>query len=81
MFNPNQAFVLVQKLKLGFTLGVKTKIVQIFSICPKLLINTELYGLVLTLSVEERILSNLGIQFATLGSNVPTFINILTSMF
>jgi hypothetical protein len=40
----------VQKLKLApraFTLGVKTEIEKIFSICPKLLINAELYGLVL----------------------------------
>jgi hypothetical protein len=26
MFNPNQAFVLVQKLKSGFTLGVKVDV-------------------------------------------------------
>jgi hypothetical protein len=40
----------VQKLKLapkGFTLGVKDEIEKNFSICPKLLINAELYGLVL----------------------------------
>jgi hypothetical protein len=30
---------------------------------------------------EKRIPSNLGGQFATLGANVPAFINILTSMF
>jgi hypothetical protein len=30
---------------------------------------------------EIRIPSNLGSQFATLGVNVPAFINILTSMF
>ncbi len=50
MFNPNQAFLLVQKLKSapkGFTLGVKAEIEKIFSICPKLLINAELLGLVL----------------------------------
>jgi hypothetical protein len=50
MFNSNQAFLLVQKLKLapkGFTLGVKAKIENIFSMCPKLLINAELYSLVL----------------------------------
>jgi hypothetical protein len=81
MFNPNQAFVLVQKLKSGFNLGVKAKIEQIFSICPKLLINVKLYGLVLNPSVEERILLNLGSQFATLGTNVLAFINTLTSMF
>jgi hypothetical protein len=45
MFNPNQAFLLVQKLKPapnGFTLGVKAELEKIFSICPKLLINAEL---------------------------------------
>jgi len=50
MFNPDQAFLLVQKLKSApraFTLGVETEIEKIFSICPKLLINAELYGLVL----------------------------------
>jgi len=31
----------------GFTLGVKAEILKIFSICPNLLINAELYGLVL----------------------------------
>jgi hypothetical protein len=44
MFNPNQAFLLVQKFEIGptgfFTLGVLEKI---FSICPMLLINAELY--------------------------------------
>jgi len=50
MFNPNQAFLLVKKLKSapkGFTLGVKSELEKIVSICPKLLINAELYGLVL----------------------------------
>ncbi len=45
MFNSNQAFVLVQKLKLapkGFILGVKAEIEKNNSICPKLLINAEL---------------------------------------
>jgi hypothetical protein len=45
MFNPNQAFLLVKKLKSApkcFTLGVKAEIEKIFSICPKLLINAEL---------------------------------------
>jgi hypothetical protein len=31
----------------GFTLGVKAEIEKIFSICPKLLINAEPYGLLL----------------------------------
>jgi hypothetical protein len=48
MFNSNQTFLLVQKLKStpkGFTL--KIEIEKIFSICPKLLINAKLYGLIL----------------------------------
>jgi hypothetical protein len=50
MFIPNQAFLLMQKLELppkGHTIGVKAEIEKIFSICPELLINAELYGLVL----------------------------------
>jgi hypothetical protein len=50
MFNPNPAFLMVQKLKSApwvFTLGVKGDIEKNFSICPKLLINFEHYGLVL----------------------------------
>jgi len=43
--------------------------------------NAELYGVVLTPRLKRRIPSNLGGQFATLGANVPAFINILTSMF
>jgi hypothetical protein len=31
----------------GFTLGVKSEIGKIFSICPKLLINAKLHGLLL----------------------------------
>jgi hypothetical protein len=44
-------------------------------------INAELYGLVMAPRLKKRIPTNLGSQFATLGSNVPSFINILTSMF
>jgi hypothetical protein len=50
MFNSNQAFLLVQKLKSapkGFTLGVKAKIEKI------LLINAELYSLVLDPSLTK----------------------------
>ncbi len=49
----------------------------------KLLINAELYGIVLAPKAEKkkRIPSNLGSQFATLDANVLTFIDILTSMF
>jgi hypothetical protein len=53
MFKPNQAFLLVQKLKSAprafFTLGG----VKVFSICPKLLINAELHGLVLATRLEK----------------------------
>jgi hypothetical protein len=42
----------------------------------------ELYGLVLAPRLKTRISSwNFGSQFATLGANVPSFINILMSMF
>jgi hypothetical protein len=80
MFNSNQAKVEINSPK-GFTLGVKAEIEKIFSIYLKLLINAELYGLVWTPRLKKRIPSNLGSQFATLGTNVPAFINILTSMF
>jgi hypothetical protein len=56
MFNPNQAFLLVQKVKSapkGFTLGVKAELEKIFSICPKLLLNAKLYGLVLAPRLEK----------------------------
>jgi hypothetical protein len=56
MSNPYQAFLLVQKLKSApkaFTLGVKAELEKIFSICPKLLINAELYGLVLAPRLEK----------------------------
>jgi hypothetical protein len=38
MFNPNPAFLLVQKVEIGpkgFTLGVKPEIEKKISICPK----------------------------------------------
>ncbi len=37
----------------GFTLGVKAELEKIFSICPKLLINAELCGLVLAPRLEK----------------------------
>jgi hypothetical protein len=49
----------------GFTLGVKAELEKKFPICPKFLINAELYGLVFGLKDEKRIPSNLGGQFAT----------------
>jgi len=84
MLNPNQAFLLVEKLKFappGFTLGVKGRNRKNIFNLPQLLVNAELSDLVLALRVKKRIPSNLGSQFATLGVNVPAFINILTSMF
>jgi hypothetical protein len=65
----------------GFTFGVKVEIEKIFSICFKVLINAELYGLVLASRLKKRIPLNLGRQFATLGANVPAFIDVLMSMF
>jgi len=63
----------VQKLKStpkDFTLGVKAeREKKNFSICPKLLINAELYGLVLDPRLQKGIPSNLGGQFATPGAN------------
>jgi hypothetical protein len=59
MFNSNQAFLLVQKLKLispkGFTLGVKAEIEKKkISICPKLLINADHYGLYIGPKLEKK---------------------------
>jgi hypothetical protein len=50
---------------MGFTLGVNVDIEKKNSICPKLLVNAEHYGLVLAPKAEKRIPSNLGGQFAT----------------
>jgi hypothetical protein len=67
----------------GFTLGVKAKMEKKnFSICPKLLINAELYGLVLLAPRLEKGYHQIWeANLQTLGANVPAFINILTSMF
>jgi hypothetical protein len=37
----------------GFTLGVKAEIEKNFSICPKFLINAELYGLILASRLKK----------------------------
>jgi len=37
----------------GFTLGVKAELQKIFSICPNLPINAELYGLLLAPRLEK----------------------------
>jgi hypothetical protein len=78
MFNPNPAFLLVQKLKSapkGFTLGVKAELEKIFSICPKLVINAELYGLVLAPRLEKGYHRIWEANLQTLGTNVPAFIS------
>jgi hypothetical protein len=79
MFNSNQAFLFMQKLKSAppksFTLPVKVEIEKIFSNLPlKLLINAEFYDLVLLAprlkkTKKKRIPLNLGSQFATLVAN------------
>jgi hypothetical protein len=74
----------VQKLKSApkrFTLGIKAEIEKKHFNLPQVLKNAELYGLVLAPRLKQGIPSNLRGQFATLGANVPAFINILTSMF
>jgi hypothetical protein len=56
MFNPNPAFLLVLKLKSAprvFTLGVKAEIEKNFSICPQVLINADLYHLVLAPKLKK----------------------------
>ncbi len=56
MFNTKQTFLLVQKLKSApknFTLGVKVELEKSFSIYPKLLINVDLYGLVVAPRLEK----------------------------
>jgi hypothetical protein len=56
MLNPNQAFLLVEKLKFalrGFTLGVEAEIENIIFNLPQLLVNAELSGLVLVLRVKN----------------------------
>jgi hypothetical protein len=66
----------------GFTLRVKAEIEKIFSICPKLLINANFMALYWPqLPRLKKETNEVGSQFATLGANVPAFINILTSIF
>jgi hypothetical protein len=77
MFNPNQTFLLVQKLK------SEAEIEICFSICPKLLINAELYGLILAPPrlKKEGYHGIWEANLQPLGANFPTFINIPMSMF
>jgi hypothetical protein len=62
----------------GCILGVEGEREKIFSICPKLLVNAELYGLVLASRLKKE--TN---QFVKpiCEVNVSAFINFLTSMF
>jgi hypothetical protein len=68
MFNSNQAFLLVQKLKYKKSFNLP----QVTNRC------FELYGLVLDPRIKKKDTKG---QFAILGTKVPAFINILTSMF
>jgi hypothetical protein len=71
----------MQKLKSApkpFTLGVKAEIEKIFPICPKILINAELYGLVLAPKAEKMIPSSLGNQFATLGGQCSSILLLIS---
>jgi hypothetical protein len=64
--------------KAHFILGVMAEIANMFSICPKLAINAELYGLVLASRLKKnRIPWNLGSQSATPGPSVVAFISNL----
>jgi len=56
---------------------VEAEVEKVFSICPKLLMNAELYGLVLAPRLKKGVSLNLGGQFATLGANVSAFISNL----
>jgi len=53
---PKSSIPIGAKVEIGinsFTLGVKAEIEKVFSISPKLLINAELYSLVLTRRVKK----------------------------
>jgi sulfur relay (sulfurtransferase) DsrF/TusC family protein len=67
MFNPNQSIPTGAKVEIGpmgFTLGVKAEIEKKNSMCAKLLINDEVYGLVLAQRPKEILQFNLRGQFA-----------------
>jgi hypothetical protein len=53
MLNPNQAFLVGQKLKSAPRALHYYKLEKIFSICPTLLIHAELSGLVLAPRLEK----------------------------
>jgi hypothetical protein len=74
----------------AFTLGVranvqpksvKAELEKIFSICPRLLIHAELYGLVLAPMLKKGYHQSWEANLQPLGANVSAFINFLTSMF
>jgi hypothetical protein len=67
-FQPKSSFPIGAKVEISlksFTRGVMADIEKKNSICPKLIISAELYGLVLAARLKTRIPSNLGGQFAT----------------
>ncbi len=68
------------RARLGYLASRQGHIEKNFSICRKLLINAELYGLVLARRLKKGY-HQMGGQFATPWANVPAFINIVTSMF
>jgi hypothetical protein len=56
---------------------VKAELEKIFSICPKLLINAELYGLVLAPSLERGYHGIWEANLQPFGANVEAFISNL----
>jgi hypothetical protein len=81
MFNPNPAFLLVQKLKSpkGFTLGVMAEIAKknLFNV-PQVLINAERFGLILAPRLKKRIPSK--IWEANLQPLGPIFQHLLSNL-
>ncbi len=63
----------------GFTFKVKAEIEKIFSICPKLLINAELCGLVLAPRLKKGYHQIWEANLQTSRASVSAFINIPTS--
>jgi hypothetical protein len=84
MFNSNQAFLLMQRLKSfpkGFTLIVEAEIEKKNSICPKLVINVEFYGLVLVPRLEKGYHQICEAHLEPLGPMFQHLLNIVMSMF
>ncbi len=61
----------------GFTLRVEVEIEKIFSICPKLLVNSELYGLVLAPRLKKEYHPIWEVNLQPLEANVLAFISNL----